>query len=401
LTLHSSRSKRLLEQARVDIADRLHRQRDEIDQTIAVRARAIGSPARRESPEYLDGIRGAVSAALDYGISAVRFGEDGVPPIPGSLISQAHIAARNGIGIDTVLRRYFAGYAVLADFLMHELQRDEDLPDSISLRLTRSMAVVFDDLVARISEEYERENQGQDVSADRRLAKRVRKLLAGELVDPPELNYDFEAHHIGVVASGSDATAAVHVLAKATDSAVMLVRPTPDLIWAWLGSRRRGGDQRLAQHLSPDAFSCLTMGIGESGRGAAGWRLTHSQATAAYSAATRSPGGVSQYGDVALLASMLQDDTLSTSLSTLYLQPLERSQDGGATLRATLRAYFACGRNAASAAAALGVSRQTVANRLRAIERHIGRPIAGCVSGLEAAMLLADSYESAGHGMRR
>lgn len=66
--------------------------------------------------------------------------------------------------------------------------------------------------------------------------------------------------------------------------------------------------------------------------------------------------------------------------------PLAAEKDGGMALRETLRAYFACDRNATSAAAALGVTRQTVNNRLRAIEQRLGREIGSCSIELDLAL---------------
>ncbi|MBW8060448.1 MAG: hypothetical protein FVQ78_09030 [Solirubrobacterales bacterium] len=48
------------------------------------------------------------------------------------------------------------------------------------------------------------------------------------------------------------------------------------------------------------------------------------------------------------------------------------------------------GRNAASAAAALGVSRQTVGNHLGAIEARLGRSFSSCAAEIEAALRLED-----------
>lgn len=106
--------------------------------------------------------------------------------------------------------------------------------------------------------------------------------------------------------------------------------------------------------------------------------------------ALRQSPGLVRYTDVALLASALRDDTLAGSLEGLYLAPLAEERDGGAALRRTLRAYFMAGRNVSSAAAALGVSRQTVNSRLRAIEERIGRPLDACTAELETALRLRD-----------
>ena len=89
----------------------------------------------------------------------------------------------------------------------------------------------------------------------------------------------------------------------------------------------------------------------------------------------------------------LQDDLLATSLHQLYLEPLEGERDGGKVARETLRAYFAAERNVSSAAAALGVNRNTVTSRLRAIEATVGRSLAFCGSELEAALRLAELGE--------
>jgi DNA-binding PucR family transcriptional regulator len=106
--------------------------------------------------------------------------------------------------------------------------------------------------------------------------------------------------------------------------------------------------------------------------------------------ALRSPQVLVRYADVALLASILQDDLLATSLQQLYLAPLGAERDGGQALRETLRAYFAAERNVSSAAAALAVSRQTVINRLRTIEQRFDRPLNKCAAEVEAALSLED-----------
>jgi DNA-binding PucR family transcriptional regulator len=97
-----------------------------------------------------------------------------------------------------------------------------------------------------------------------------------------------------------------------------------------------------------------------------------------------------RYSDVALLASALQDEVLASSLQRLYLDPLAYERDGGATLRHTLRAYFLACRQVSSTAAVLGVSRQTVAVRLRTIEERIGRSLDGCASEMDTALRMQE-----------
>lgn len=128
--------------------------------------------------------------------------------------------------------------------------------------------------------------------------------------------------------------------------------------------------------------------VGEPAQGLAGWRLTHQQAKATLPIAINGPQKVVRYGDAPLLTAVLQDDLLRTSLQELYLAPLRKERGGGRALRATLRAYFSADCNVSSTAAALNISRQTVASRLKKIENRIGKPVAACVAELETALQL-------------
>jgi DNA-binding PucR family transcriptional regulator len=91
-----------------------------------------------------------------------------------------------------------------------------------------------------------------------------------------------------------------------------------------------------------------------------------------------------------LLAAVGRDELLAGSLRQLYLAPLEQTRDGGRVARRTLRAYFRAERNVSSTAAALGVDRRTVTNRLRAIEELLGRPLGSAATDLEIALRLED-----------
>jgi DNA-binding PucR family transcriptional regulator len=126
--------------------------------------------------------------------------------------------------------------------------------------------------------------------------------------------------------------------------------------------------------------------IGEPGQGLAGWRLSHHQARAALAVAFRAESPVVRYADVAMLATVLKDELLMSSLQTLYLEPLDGGRDGGEELRQTVRAYFAADRNVSAAAASVGVTRQAVARRLRSAEERLGRPIATWGADLEIAL---------------
>jgi hypothetical protein len=371
------------------LAERLRERRGEIEQATRTRIYAVSVLPRVGGPEYAEGLRAAVSAGLDYGLEGIERGEERAPPVPEVLLSQARLAARSGVSLDTVLRRYFAGHTLLEDFLIEEAESEKLLDPAAIKRLLRSQAAIVDRLLAAVSKAYTEETERRPESANRRKAERIERLLDGEPLDTTDLGYDFEAHHLGVVASGQGAEEALTALAGSLDARLLTVCREAGTIWAWLGSRR-GLDPSEFKELASELPAGASLAVGEPGEGLAGWRLTHRQARAALSVALRKGDRLVRYADVALIASMLGDDLLATSLRELYLEPLTDERDGGAVARETLRAYFAAERNVSSAAMALGVNRNTVASRLRAIEKKLGRPLAACAADLDAALRLEE-----------
>jgi hypothetical protein len=94
---------------------------------------------------------------ISYGVHCGSELERNPPPIPPELLVQARVAARNGIGLNTVLRRYFAGYALLGDFLIEEAH--ERVQGIALKRLLRLQASLFDGVIAVVSEEHRRDQQ--------------------------------------------------------------------------------------------------------------------------------------------------------------------------------------------------------------------------------------------------
>ena len=378
-------------EARSALRFRLEARRAEIEQALLARVYGIADPTEVGDLTYVDGLRAAASAALDLGFSTLDSPPDRVPLVPPILLSQARLAARNGVVLDTVLRRYTAGHAVFVDFLVEQVERDGTLPPAELRRLLAVSSSAFDRLLASVSEEHGRELESQPgFSQERRGTERVERLLAGEPLDIAEIDYDLELHHVGLIGHGLEASGAIRELARALHCRLLVVSRDDATACAWLGSRRRLDPADVADALDSIDASDVGIAFGEPSKGLMGWRLTHRQATAALSVLRHGGKSPVRYAEVALLASMLQDDLLRTSLRELYLAPLDQERDGGATHRATLAAYFAADRNISSAAAALGVDRRTVANRLRAIESRLPRPLSAALPDVEAALRLSE-----------
>ncbi len=377
-------------EGRAELANCLRARISEIQQAVLARVSAISDSQEVADPTYSEGLELAVLAALEYGLAGVETGGEGLPPIPDVLLSQARLAARNGVSLDTVLRRYFAGYALLGDVLIEELEDRKSFGEFELKGLLRAQAALFDRLLAAVGEEHARETRRVADSPEWRRAEQIERLLNGEPLQTAELDYDFAAHHLGVIAAGLEAEEVIRRLAKQLDCRLLLVPRGEGPVWGWLGSRRPVDPERMERHVSEHPPDGAFLAAGEPAMGIAGWRLTHRQARAVLPIALRGRQALVRYVEEALLASVLQDDVLTSSLRQLYLSPLVAERDGGQAFRATLRAYFAADRNVSSAAAALGVSRQTVVNRLRAIEERIRRPLSHCAAEVEAALRLAD-----------
>jgi len=378
-----------IEKVRVEIADRLRARKTEIEQAVLARVHAVASTDQVSNPEYAEGLRATVSAALDYGIEALDRSPGDPPPMPAIILTQARLAARHGVQLATVLRRYLAGHTLLGDFLLEESERDGSVDGGSLKRFLRIQSALLDDLLAAVSDEYGREKEARPATAKQRRAQQVERLLAGELLDPSDLEYEFDAWHLGLVAYGRGIADGLVALIDSLDSRRLLIE-REDTVWVWLGSRRPIDIGVLGGRRPESWPRNAALAVGEPAEGIAGWRLTHQQAQAVLPVARARGGGITHYADDALLASTLQDDLLARSLHRLYLDPLGADKDGGAVSRETLRAYFAAQQNVTSAAAALGVNRNTVASRLRHVEERIGRSLGSCSSELLAALQLDD-----------
>lgn len=378
---------------RAELLTRLEARRTEIEQTILTRVYSLEDPTETGDPAYVDGLRTAVCHAIGYAIEEIERSKAYPAPIPTPLFAQVRRAARDGVSLDTVLRRYFAGYARLGDFLMEEAKGGDLLDTDAFHRVARSQAEIFERLIDAIASEYHRESKAKSRSKHQRRTECVERLLNGEFGDTEELAYDLDAWHIGAMAAGSDADEALRATASALDRRLLAIPRGNGVVFAWFGGQRPISSGDVVSCASSVWSPGAKLSLGEAGFGVTGWRLSHRQAGAAWPIALRGTENLVCYSDAPLLSSVLNDEVLAASLSGLYLAPLMRQRDGGAVLRKTLRAYFASDRNAASAAATLGVTRQTVTNRLRTVEEQLRRPVRTWATEMEVALCLEELTE--------
>jgi len=97
---------------------------------------------------------------------------------------------------------------------------------------------------------------------------------------------------------------------------------------------------------------------------------------------------VTHYEEIALEALAGQNEPEAAAFVSHELAGIDGDDERSRTLRDTVSAYFAAAHNAAAAAAALGVHEQTVANRLRLVERRLGQPVTSRRAEVETALRL-------------
>lgn len=370
--------------SRRELSARLRARLPQVEEAIFTRVAAVSQPPSPADPEYLAGLRETVHDIVGYALAGIAADDGALPLVPTAALVQARRAARRGISLDTVIRRYHAGDRVLVELIVDE---GADLPRELLLETLRTLSPVVDHLTAAIAAEHTDELERMRRSPAQRLDARIGRLLAGEHDSDPELAYELDSWHVGMIVTGTGARALVRALASQLDCQALLVpRGEDEATWAWLGSRHRLSLAEIEGCLRGSPPPGLSLALGESRSGIDGWRLTHLEAQAALRVMLYRPGRVIKCRDVILISAVMRDRTLAKSLVSTYLAPLDGRGDYGKVLRQTLRAYFAAEQNAVTAASALGVARHTVERRLRSVEEKLEQTIGACSAELQVAL---------------
>lgn len=378
-----------LREGRLAIRDALEARREEVEATLFNRIKSIVDTDSIDDPEYVEGLQRSIPAGFDFALSAITASERHPPPVPTVLMAQARLAARNRLEIVEVMRRYEVCRTVVEGTLAEEAEA-RGLAEVVKLAdLLRIIGMLFDRLLATIGSEYKRERELTATGALRRLML-VRGALSGESPATTDLNYDFDAFHIGLIAKGDGSATVVRDLADSLDCVSLVVQNEDGATWAWYGGRVKPNVEQLNGLVSNQWPKTVNLEVGEPAHGPVGWRRSHLQASAAFLLAQRRGLPFCRYGDNPVLASLMRDALLAGSLREIYLKPLAQERDGGIVLIKTMRAYIDSQRNISSTAAALGVTRQTVTNRVRRVEQRIGRPFGDCSVELDIALRLGE-----------
>jgi hypothetical protein len=368
------------------LAQRLRRRRKEIERALA-RVCAAERHTGVGDPVFSAQVDATFAAVTDFYLDCIEAGENTWDAIPAAAVEQARVAARSGISLDEFLVRLISAQTLLNEFV---LQESRDLTSDSLSRVQALQGSLLLRFASGLAGEYKQEEGRMRQSATRRQNAVVDRLLWGAPAARHEVGYPLEMWHVGLVVRGARARDAARALAETLGTALLAVPREKGTVWAWLGSRRKISSQSVQDAVAERGGLKAKFAVGEPGRDVEGWRSTHFEARATLAVAVRRSADVTCFSEVAPEAIALQSPDLARSLQATYLAPLSGKRKRGSVLRQTLRAYFASGRNASSAAAILRVSRRTVENRLRLVEQELGRPLTGCGAELELALRLED-----------
>ena len=242
----------------------------------------------------------------------------------------------------------------------------------------------YADLVSRyMAEGYQRGIERAAASGEHHRFQAIKSLLEGDPL--AQSHVDLNQHHLGLVVWGEGGDVAVRRLGAELDRRALLTQRLHHNWWGWL-SGAKPLDSRQERTLTGfDAGDGIRIAFGLEGYGEPGFRATNHQALRAQWVA---PAGAAtiHYEDVAVEALATEAQNDARAFVRRELRGIDDPSSSSDRLRQTLDAYLAAELNAASAAAALGVHHQTVANRLRTIEERLGHPVGP--RHLELAMAL-------------
>lgn len=348
------------------VAARLPARLDEIVEAMLQRVWANPALADWTRDEARDSARAIARASIENELRALAAGE--LPEsCPEEDLATAHAAVAYGAPVTVVLHCYRAGQAAIWDAWLDEVDRLGPGADDRRRLLDaggRFLNEYVDRCAAWVELEHSRERERLIRSEEQRRMSVVRDLLDGLPADTDALDYDLDREHTALIVQGPRAEAGAAALCERAGEDPLSLSVDPVTWWLWVP-----GDLDLdGYEPAPGA----RLAVGGPAPGPDGFRRAHADARAAARVAAHRPQPVLHYRDVALEALAGQDERRARDFIEHELGPLLAEAAGGGALVETLEAYYAAGQNAVSAAAILGVSDRTIANRLHRVEEVLG-----------------------------
>ena len=289
-------------------------------------------------------------------------------------------------------------HALLQLFLVHALRRPEGAAAaSQGVRiLTSTLDGWVDDLIVDVVAERQR---ALESTYTRRRAV-VQALLAGNAVDTGAastlLGVPLAGWHVACVVgaavgstveSSSVARVAASLVRAVGGGTVLQHESSTGQVALWVCAERPG---RAPEPAGLEIPPPLVVGVGRAHSGPSGLRRTYVEASDAMRLARRSATSPLRYVDVALAATLNQDEERARWYVEHTLGELAGPDHDMVTLRATLRAFFATRMRVAPTAELLFLHRNTLISRLDRVERLLGHRVSERTAEVQAALLLSE-----------
>jgi hypothetical protein len=381
-----------LDEVRDDVVERLQARSLEIVKAIhACILEAVPDPIEGLGADYQAGVLAAIAAIVEYSLEGIRRGPGWSAPIPKAAAIQVRRAARAGVSVGTVVRRYLAGHGCLGQFIVQEVEDIGLSSHGPTLHhLHRTQEVLLQHLTAAIEHEYNHECE-RARSPEQRCIKLVRRLLVEDvdLAELKELDYEVLCSwHLGVIAPGVEGGETLRRLETAPGRKLLFVPGDDGTVSAWLGGHAKVTVAEFKRLVSVNGPPGAPLAVGEPGHGLHGWRQTHEEAQVALLIARHEPRGLTRCADALPVVGALQSEAIIRMYEKTYILPLNNLHKGGQPARRSLLAYFKHGRNASSAGGAINVTGRTVQNHLNDVRKVLDAPLN--LTGLEIALRLEE-----------
>jgi hypothetical protein len=347
---------------------------------------------------------GAIFATLAFGVPA-----DTAEPPTGTQDLLRHTMAEDG-DVTALLRGYRYGHALLWE--MWSAHVAEQVTDTTRLHEVLSMSskhmfTFIDRSCERLVSDYhEHRGAGSTTRLGFSAADAIRDLLeedrpVDETLASTALRCDVRGHHVALVLSpltaDADVRAAADALAGAAGAASAVTLMVGDgTMWSWLTWPHPPVRDRLAC-VGDFPLADVVVGMGEVGRGRAGFAGSHRQARDAERVARLNrnvSGGVVRHRDVELAGVLCGDLGGARRFAEARLATLINDDATTERLRETLLVYLDNGCRQSRAAEILHVHPKTVSYRLAQAEQLLGHSLTESVVEVGAALVVAQALQA-------
>ncbi|EHN12905.1 hypothetical protein PAI11_02100 [Patulibacter medicamentivorans] len=349
-------------------------------------AEAIVARLRATVPEFFadDDVAYDMAAAIDANVARVQALLAAAPagaraealPLEASDLLQSTI--QHGIPLISLLEAYRSAQGLAVEWWQGHLDRTAGprLLGLAATTLNRLIVAYIDAAATQIRASYEAERQAHESSAEGRRAHLIRKLLAGEAIDPVAaartLNHPLDVRHVAVVLWRTDADGPDDLLHRVLDDLAAAVGPgvrtlttaARHRVYAWLSASRPLDIRRLERTAVPSGVRVAASG---AHGGVDGFVRAHADAlhVAAIAREHRTVDrAIAVYDDIELVSLLSRDPDARDRFVRRVLGALAEDAPGAERTRETLGAYLAAGSSPSRAARRLGVHRNTVTYRL-------------------------------------